>query len=382
MGQMPGNGISKSTYSCTDPISGMDFNLKYFPVAVAPDECTGNICYCPKTSTKSAWEIQQGRVYTKQSSGSNPSPGMGFGLHLVNVSGHSTTGGLTTQQVEAIFNSKLGDLTTYDAFMDYNVGLYTSSLSTYTDAFDKDGVKYLPIAWTYEGAAWHGVVVQVPGTQMIFELMTDKTSTVSPHVIASSIELEPRLSPAAISRVQSTNADSSILSPVSVNRAASDLDALETFYVTGMKTTMTMDTVDNTTKVSKKCFLWSGASVDVCFTKRADSATKGDFKPADFEAMLNTVHDNLLKNPLCGEDKWVDNHYAIDGHSTSADYIIEYVEANNIKYMCFASNLHYIFDPTGWGIQVDLRFTKTPKGCSSVSLNGGGNPACSLGTCD
>jgi len=368
--------------------------MKYFPVADAPDSCTSNICTCPATSSAPAWNIEQGRVYTKQSAstdtsasvGASANPGKGFGMHLVNVSGHVTTGGLSTAEVEAEFNSKLGDLTSFDGFMDYNIGLYTTSLSTYTDAFDKDGVKYLPITFTVSGATWHGAIVQVPGSQMILELVTDKTSTVSASVSSSAVQLEQRITTRAATYVKSAGSDG-ILTPVTVNRAASDLSALETFYVTGMKATMTSDFTDNSTQVSKKCFLWTGAKVDVCFTKRADSATKGAFKPADFEKMLNTVHDNLLTNPECGLDKWVDNHYAIDGRSFSADYVATYVQANNIKYMCFGSSLHYIFDPTGWGIQVDLSFTKTMPGCSSdddevsLALGIGGNPACSLGTC-
>ena len=30
--------------------------------------------------------------------------------------------------------------------------------------------------------------------------------------------------------------------------------------------------------VSRYCYLWTGATVDVCFYNRADTETKGDFK--------------------------------------------------------------------------------------------------------
>jgi hypothetical protein len=39
-----------------------------------------------------------------------------------------TTGGLTTGEVEAHFNSKLGDMKEYDSFMDFSVTFYTSGL--------------------------------------------------------------------------------------------------------------------------------------------------------------------------------------------------------------------------------------------------------------
>ena len=136
-----------------------------------------------------------------------------------------------------------------------------------------------------------------------------------------------------------------------------------------------------------RCFLWAGAAVDVCFVQRPDTATAGRFKPADFEKMLNAVHAARLANPECADDKWYDNHYAIDGRAVgSADYIIDYIEANpSTRYYCNRGMIHYIFDPTGWGIQLDLQFSKPPPNCAGSGdddeLLGFGNPACSFGNC-
>ena len=89
------------------------------------------------------WYIQQGRVYAKKSIIEEveasveasrrqlQSPGNGFGLHLVNVSNHLTTGGMSTAQVEAEFVSKLGNMATFDSFMDFNVLFYTTALEEY-----------------------------------------------------------------------------------------------------------------------------------------------------------------------------------------------------------------------------------------------------------
>jgi len=394
--QSPGNGVSKSTYSCDDPISGWTFLMKYFPVATAPDECTNNVCDCPATATAPAWQIQQGRVYTKASADANPDPGSGFGMHLVNVSAHLQTGGMTTAQVEAQFVSKLGDMSTFDAFMDFNIAHYTADLDSYTKTFTADGVKFLPGTFTLNGTDWHTAIVHVPGTQMIIELVTDqKSPEIANHKSLHHFK-DTRISDYQLQRIQSFGADAmSVLKPLTVNRAVSaDIwDALTTFYVTGMKTKVTKD--ETNADVSKKCFLWTGAEVEVCFTKRADSATKGTFKVGDFEKTLNAVHRTMLKNPDCGNDKWEDNHYAIDGRSASADYIIEYIDATpGTLYYCNGAGIHYVFDPTGWGIQLDLQFSKGPAKCvgsgdddeldynfESRRLQGGGNPACSLGNC-
>lgn len=147
---------------------------------------------------------------------------------------------------------------------------------------------------------------------------------------------------------------------------------------------------------ARKCYLWKGAQVDICFTNREEKATKGDWKVSDFESMLNTVHKSIIVGyPFCQVDKWEDNHYAIDSWSTPGDSIVSYVNTNNVPHICQmagggsggAGNLHYAFDPTGWGIQLDLSFNTKPSDCQASlqnakrRLQGTYNPACEPGTC-
>jgi hypothetical protein len=187
------------------------------------------------------------------------------------------------------------------------------------------------------------------------------------------------------------------VSVLSVNRAvsAATLAKLDDFYVNGMGTKKVSDDTDAANGYTRKCYLWTGATVDLCFTSRDDSATKGDWKVADFENMLNTVHKNIIVgHPYCQEDKWEDNHYAIDSFSADTSKIISYINRNNVPHICNSggggsgmSGLHYIFEPTGFGIQADLSFSTQPNDCNSAvqnssrRLQGSFNPACSSGTC-
>jgi len=188
-----------------------------------------------------------------------------------------------------------------------------------------------------------------------------------------------------------------------VNRAASRsaMDKLETFYVDGIGQTMSSHTGNSSSTSETKCFTWTGATVDVCYTWRPDSDTKGDWKVGDFEDMLNTVHGNLLKGqPLCAVDKWFDNHYAVDSMTTDGSTFVDYVNNNkDAIYYCSSKmgpgasgySLHYLFDPCGWGIQLNVNMNDagTPSGCSSAAaaagapafVQGTNNPACSPGTC-
>jgi len=420
-GDYPGHGVSKSTYSCNDPVSAWKFLNKYFPVETPTDECTDNVCTCPASGSTPAWQIQQGRVYAKRkgASGSGGHAGNGFGLHCVNVSQHLTTGGLSTSEVETQFNQKLGEMDKYDAFMDYNVVFSTDGLEQYKQTFKADGVKYLEGAWSsLDGASYSSIIVQVPGTQMILELVQQSSLTSDSEPVAA-LSLEQRVPTMALPLITAGASKSDVTGPLAtssvgayivplvVNRAASAaaMSKLEDFYVSGMGTTKSHDETKN--GVTKKCFLWAGATVHVCYTQRADSETKGNWKVSDFEAMLNKVHETLMGgHPFCGMDKWEDNHYAIDSQSADGSKIVEYINSAKPLHYCESSggaertkrelssafppgpgsstSLHYVWDPTGWGIQLNLQFSSVPDDCKQTASTGRGlqgsqtNPACTL----
>ena len=108
-------------------MAGKEFLLAYFPVSTADDECSNDLCTCTDDDG-SSWEIQQGRVALDTTSsaelGSGVSPG--FGLHFVNLTNRQTTGGNTVTEIEQIMADKLGDMSSYDAFMDDSVGVFLS----------------------------------------------------------------------------------------------------------------------------------------------------------------------------------------------------------------------------------------------------------------
>lgn len=321
-----------------------------------------------------------------------------------------TNGGKTTAEVEAQFTSKCGDMSKFDAFMDYNVIATTDGLAQYQSTFKADGVKFLAGTWTSpDSGDYTSIIVQVPTTQMILELV-QKTSLTYEQGEAQPMSMEQRVPTDLLQMYEAAKSDfveepkssssvGSIITPLVVGRAVSAnvMSKLEDFYVDGMGTSKSHD--DSKDGVAKKCFRWTGATMDVCFTQRDDSATSGDFKVSDFENMLNTVHKNYLDgHPLCAMDKWEDNHYAVDSMSADTSKILKYVNEKKPFHYCesggmgpppgtlqghSSANLHYIHDPTGWGIQLDMQFSSAPDDCSSsdatqMRTQDHGNPACTI----
>merc|ERR1712046_432065 len=224
---------------------------------------------------------------------------------------------------------------------------------------------------------YSSLLVQIPGSQLILELV-QKTSLVLAEGEVS-VQMEQRVPDSILSdqddrlsgeAVSDTTSDY-IVSLV-VNRAASStaMSKLEDFYVGGMGTTKTHDATEN--GATKKCFLWPGASVNICFTNRDDSETSTSFKVGDLEDMLNSAHKTIIDgHPWCPMDRWFDNHYAIDSHTVDSSKILSYINSAKPFHTCGSNpmrgtGLSAIFDPTGLGIQMDTG-TGLPNGCSSLA---------------
>ena len=137
----------------------------------------------------------------------------------------------------------------------------------------------------------------------------------------------------------------------------------------------------------------------MCYSAHADDA-EAPLSVAGLEQGVRAGHDaNLRHKPKCGRDKWLDFHFAYDnpahGDAAVGDAVVAYADAApDALYACEANPrpsgprgliLHYVVDPTGWGIQYGGPYTTAPKACANATLGAPFgdvyNPACDLGTC-
>lgn len=324
-----------------------------------------------------------------------------FGIHITAVDGHATAPGLSVEVVEAHFDDKVGAMKTFDWFMDFNVAFYTNFMDDYLARLDGLGLAWLPATWFYEDETFYSALFHVPGSQVVVELVAFNSERVASMVgdkimyvtdantIAyrpAVIQLEQRMTDDRVAQMQDVASDDRRLLASSVGRAASDLDAVRDFYVTGMGATMTQDLTS--ADVARRCFNVNGTSADVCFTRRDDSTTKGPFKPKDMETMLHEAHEYWLgSSPSCAMDRWADNHYAIDLEASN-DAFMRYIIDNNVTYACpdpdhspsGNKGVHYVFDPTGWGIQMDTPENVVMPNCETALSDA--NNQCKLGSPD
>jgi len=296
------------------------------------------------------------------SGGFGPQTWEGFGIHITDVSTSKTTGGIPVSDLEDHFQLRLGDHKSYDQFMDYSVTFFTATLQPYIDAFTNDSVPHLVAQWeTDDKDTWYSVIFLVKSSHYVIELVSHE----KPSTASDLPQLEQRMSPAHVAKFKSYSKDPvNLLYISSVNRAASNMTAVDAFEVGLLKATSThkLDQKD----VTRRCYLYKSSSgpmanfdEELCFTARTPDADKDKiFSVLGFEQMLWSVHAAVLKDdPTNTADKYTDNHYAMpipqDGLNALSSYfnlnsVYPITKDTRLAYNCKQS---YIITPTGWSIQ-------------------------------
>merc|ERR1711998_41872 len=284
------------------------------------------------------------------SGGQGPQSWEGFGIHLPNVLNAKTTGGITVDELEAKYATRIGDHSKFDAFMDYSTAFFTYDLQHYIDSFKADNVKHFLGQWT-DGSKrqWYSMIFLVPQSSYVIELISMHASA-----DASSLpEMEQRMSDALCTEwSKGKKSDNNAIEAVSVNRASSDLDAIDNAYNKYMGLT-TSHTISDS-KVQRRCYQLDQQSFDVCFTKRESYANADAiFSVKDHEDNMWAIHAGVMGTDPTKTDKMTDSHGGFSVNTTkletyfSANSFSKLLE-NRLAYACAQS---YVIDPTGFSIQ-------------------------------
>jgi len=299
------------------------------------------------------------------SGGFGPQTWEGFGIHTVDVTDAKTTGGITVDQIEDHFRTRLGDHKAYDQFMDYSITFFTAELQPYIDALSQDKVPFLLGQWeSDEKETWYSMIFLVSKAQHVIELVSQQKPTAS----SSLPELEQRMSSAHCTKFKKYSADEAHLLYISsINRATSNITHIDNVYTQLMKGTSTHKV--STKDLDRRCYTFQdgrrlqpgmgGLDEDVCFTARTPDQEKDEiFSVLAFEQAMWSEHAAILANdPTSMADKYTDNHYAMPIPQAGLTALSSYFNLNpaypitDKTRLAFACKQSYIIDPTGWSIQ-------------------------------
>jgi hypothetical protein len=379
-------------FSAENSLSSSSSSESMTPSSVDQSESVGNDCtYKSKQSfgtTNTMWKVYANNqvqccnacISTKgcaaatfstssndHSGGQGPQSWEGFGIHLPNVLESKTTGGVTVDELEAKYAARIGDHSEFDAFMDYSTAFFTYDLQHYIDIFTADNVQHFLGQWI-DGSKrqWYSMIFLVPQSSYVIELISTRAS-----VEASSLpETEQRMSDDLCTEwIKGEKSANNAIEQVSINRAASDLDAIDNAYTTYMGLT-TSHTISDS-KVQRRCYQTS-SSFDVCFTKRESSAdADAIFSVKDHEDNMWAIHAGVMGTDPTVTDKMTDSHA---GFSASTTKLEVYFLANNFatlleNRLAYACAQSYVIDPTGFSIQAGGPGGSSFPGCGwSVSV--------------
>lgn len=334
-----GNGIAKSTHACSEKIasSARTWMEKYMPLTDADDDCSNHVCKCGV----------QSRVETKSD----------FGLHCTYAYGkdHSrekANGGITLEEIEGIFTSKVGDWSKYDsdanvrAWSDYHTQFFRQGgLDSMIESFDKDSVKYHSGSWTQNSKTFYSILFQVPGSQVIVEVWSDSCSKCSTYVFAETRQRD--------AGTLSGKASSGDFFATQVSRAVEELSIITEFYTKAFSQTAKANV--KLSDGSEYVDFNFGTEVDVRYFKRVGQS--GSQTTSWFQQKLINASKTYMTGIKSCWPIWGDNHFAYDGpyktqtvldgaKSSSFGSYFKPVKAGPVEQA-------YLLEPSGWQIQLD-----------------------------
>jgi len=352
--QSVGHGVSKHTWAASDPRACFDWFFEYLPVRQEAGSCENGLCDC----------ATQGRVALEGYTG-KPDPGSrggpaGFGVHTVNCSYHPY-GDLSLLDMEKIFQDKFRDMSLFDGFMDYNLGLWTNDLTVYVRKFQSSSVPFLALSWSDPTTMdqYYSVLVN-PCGYVVLELISD--------TLDIEIEMVPT-KPRMVWKQWNEEfvAPGEYLTPLKVSRAVSSIDLVSPYYTDILGGTEVHTEVwQDGTKL--KIINAPSSTVHLQFWEGVPTGGNG-WSAEDLEIYINNVHDDVMESPLCGFDQWIDNHIAIDALAPHLDDILPKLDAAGLHYHIWGGRAGggfdklitaYAADPFGWGVQLDMPYLNPP----------------------
>ncbi|KAJ8602982.1 hypothetical protein CTAYLR_001491 [Chrysophaeum taylorii] len=345
---------TKMTWPATDPVAVASFWLGFLPTT-------------PWLVGNESWVDSNCATYGKVFVGNMSDAA--FQLHAVSAP-LRPDGGVSVAAFEAAFSQAAQAAIAEGiqaAALDYNVALYADDLSYFASRLDCGGVRYLSASWPLDGGLAYSLIIPVPNSLVVVELVSLRQSDVAPPTVRWTLPRATSLPPDR-HEVGATFRSMPALTAFRISYPTAELDAATSFYTKVLGADEILDVgVDGRRVVAFK-FPRDSASriVEVHYVYHPSAARwERDWRAAH----LATTH-----NDSAGFDQWMDAHY---GHRlgrvgrTALPDVANEAKALNLSYTYFAdyssssaswTTFLYLLAPGGTAIQLvgNLSFADWP----------------------
>lgn len=314
----------------------------------------------------------------------NESGWLSFGLHTVNTS-RRPDGGFARAIVESAYDEGLTKAFSeqkYDHYMDFSTVLFTKDLDRYIDKFLVDSVGYLPLSWQDDAKKQHySVIVHIPGTQLVFELVSNTAPTKGKNPVADPLI---RLPSSVFMDNPTSSASSSILVPLAVSKAVPSVEEVVDFYEKVFFANRYYNSSAAGAKVSFVKMI-EGQTMALRFVERAETETFGPISVKEIQrrkVVAQKASKNNAQPAICGVSQWMDNHFSFGPMKVTFDEIKAKLDERSWPYQIWGAPIHnmYAVDSTGDAIQLNHGNWTNCSICKKASGDALGT-MCSQGNC-
>jgi len=370
--QGPGGGISKDTRACSEGIiDGVwEFMMKYFPVSEADNDCLDRQCTCGVQARAKLIARAEDINFTGHSLSDDSD--YNFGLHCVYAAGEygervKMAGTLSQLDLEAIICNKLGHMTTYDVFMEYNSALWTSNITEFVLPLEANGEEYYALKWDDKIS----IFVHPPLSTIVLEVVGYQST--APYLILRHAETSDK-------RFTFRWLDGSTKAPLVapgvmaalwVSRASTNLDRDEKWF----KDIFEIGP-EHFTRIRGKdangnlVEIMEIQMAEIAYTKyrlvQPINVTNGTYSVHWWENYQNNVHNQYMTSPTCGWDLLGDNHNGFDWVDNDFDTgtIVKNLAEAGYPYFCKNKGngeiTCFLCTPFGYQIQTDGQYEDPP----------------------
>jgi len=270
--------------------------------------------------------------------------------------------------VEARMAEAIGDWSTYDtdpnvrAWAGFSTGLWANSgLDWYVNQFKADSVSYHLGSWQYSGSTYWSLLVLIPGTPVVLELMGSCT-------VCGSQELTKKMPKGYLGAVPpltvqplTETPEQGTMYPTHISRMSSNLTTVKQYY----KSVFGVEPVASGSLGTSSEFVDFQPSGTISIRYVTQAGQTGEQTTDWLEQVLLSTATKYQTSPSSCWPIWGDFHWSMMSFSTSILSLVTAAGKLGFPYRSFAGSAigpsnAYMVDPSGMWVQVNGDSTGLP----------------------